>query len=506
MATKLMAPVNGITVRMIRIGHGDCFLLALPREQGDDPFYILIDCGLKPGSQDYIHKKTIGDLVKHIGEATDYHLDLVIITHEHQDHVNGFGNENNPYFRDFRIEKAWMAWTESPEDDLANELRTRYKDQLLELIQARHQMAMAVGEDNGLVTRLDGLLSLEFGGENNQFNLHTMLAAATDPRKSSNKQAMKLVKDKAKINQGTLYLSPGGTPVELPGTAGYRAFVLGPPRYEDLLKAEEPVGSERFPTSGIKSRGLSFASALQPGTNDLATPFNKRYRISSHEALETQFFKDHYSDGSEGELDMDEAEVPANAPWRRIDTEWLYSAEYLALKLNQGINNTSLVLAFEMPKSKKVLLFTGDAQRGSWISWKDQTWKDNGAEIQARDLLARTVLYKVGHHGSHNATLAGQADDEYPNLSWMGRDEYKGEFTAMIPAVNKWATEQNDPPWYHPLPSIAAALKEKAQGRVFQTDQGRPEKPKDVPKADWGSFLKRSTFEDIYFDYEILDE
>ena len=36
----------------------------------------------------------------------------------------------------------------------------------------------------------------------------------------------------------------------------------------------------------------------------------------------------------------------------------------------------------------------------------DQGGEDAGA--LARELLGRTMLYKVGHHGSHNATLAGE--------------------------------------------------------------------------------------------------
>ena len=70
----------------------------------------------------------------------------------------------------------------------------------------------------------------------------------------------------------------------------------------------------------------------------------------------TPFFVAHYGKGNEGEDDTDGIEVPPNAAWRRIDDEWLYSAESLALTLNAGINNTSLVLAFELPASKKVLL------------------------------------------------------------------------------------------------------------------------------------------------------
>jgi glyoxylase-like metal-dependent hydrolase (beta-lactamase superfamily II) len=114
---KLELTDSGVKVRMFRQGHGDCFLLALPRDGGGDPVYVLIDCGYKPGSPEYLNEgQTIEDIVEQIGEATDFHLDLVIITHEHQDHVNGFWKENDPYFKDFQIDEAWMAWTEDPKD------------------------------------------------------------------------------------------------------------------------------------------------------------------------------------------------------------------------------------------------------------------------------------------------------------------------------------------------------------------------------------------------------
>ena len=34
---KLIPPKNGVTVRMYRIGHGDCFVIAMPRDGGGDP-------------------------------------------------------------------------------------------------------------------------------------------------------------------------------------------------------------------------------------------------------------------------------------------------------------------------------------------------------------------------------------------------------------------------------------------------------------------------------------
>ncbi len=511
MAATLELPENGVAVRMYRQGHGDCFLLALPRENGGDPFYVLIDCGLKPGSQKYIHGQGIegqgiGEIVKHIGEATNHRLDLVIITHEHQDHLNGIWKKSEPYFKDFEIHEAWFAWTEDPTDELAEELRKRHKDQLLGLVEARRQLAFAVGDDDAVVQRLDGFLSLEFGGEDDTFSLGEMRAAAEDPSKSVNKQALKLIKDKAAQHRGVRYLSPGGEPHAVPGTAGVRAFVLGPPRAEDLLVDEDPVGDEAFPDS----HGLSFMAAAKfdakADAKVRSSPFAKQFQVPLDEAFEQDFFRDHYGEGSDSGEDTNGKEVGANASWRRIDGEWLYSAESLALKLNTGINNTSLVLAFELPESKKVLLFVGDAQRGNWISWDDYIWKDGEEEITARQLLERTVLYKVGHHGSHNATLAGKESDLYPNLAWMGKGRFGGEFTAMITAVNEWAMTKNAPPWRHPLPSIKKALLEKAQGRVFQTDISQLERPAGVPEAAWEAFLSRASFDDLYFDYAVLDE
>jgi hypothetical protein len=57
---RLLAPENGVTVRMYRTGHGDCFLLAFAGEAADKPAYVLIDCGYKPGSPQHINTKSMG--------------------------------------------------------------------------------------------------------------------------------------------------------------------------------------------------------------------------------------------------------------------------------------------------------------------------------------------------------------------------------------------------------------------------------------------------------------
>ena len=167
-------------------------------------------------------------------------------------------------------------------------------------------------------------------------------------------------------------------------------------------------------------------------------------------------------------------------------------------------NNSSLVLAFELGKGGKVLLFAADAQRGNWASWAKKSFKDGAGKVSVRELLGRTVLYKVGHHGSHNATLNGKVDDAVPNLSWLGRGDYAGEFTAMITAVRAWAM-QPTVKWDHPLKAIKDALIEKTAGRVFQTDTDfdKMKAPSGAGTTAWKAFQKRASGGALFFDLRI---
>ncbi len=516
---QLLAPKNGVTIRMYRHGHGDCYLLAFPRKdrRKKDPFYVMIDCGLKGGSQ---KRKDPADASKripalpnidfekiadNIAEATDKRIDLFIITHEHEDHVSGIKDK---YFSDFHIDKAWFAWTEDPDDPLANELDRGRREQVRQLVSARHKLSLAVGDDNTSVAKLDNFIDLELGHEAANFNLDTALAAASGKKQSRNRKSMYLVRDKAHKNKGVDYLEPGNI-CEIEEAKDIRAFVLGPPKDKKKLRDEDPKGKEAF--KGPHShKHLSLAGALDLDSQATA-PFGKYCQIShagafSAKSVGKDFYEQHYGQKGMGEALANMQPCEDNADWRRIDEEWLYAAENLAIKLNTGVNNSSLVLAFELPNTKKNLLFVGDAQRGNWISWTDHTWTDtDGTTLTAKDILNKTVLYKVGHHGSHNATLKGEEDSDYANLSWMGQGQYGKEFTAMINAVNAWALGLRTP-WVHPLPSIKEALVKKSDGRVFQIDTDQPEKPENVSATTWKKFLDKCTFDDLYFDYTILDE
>jgi hypothetical protein len=88
-------------------------------------------------------------------------------------------------------------------------------------------------------------------------------------------------------------------------------------------------------------------------------------------------------------------------------TRWIISrlkAAHVAQRLeivralDDAMNNTSLILLFEVGGKK--FLFPGDAQIENW----NYALKDAPAAAANRELLKATDFYKVGHHGSLNAT------------------------------------------------------------------------------------------------------
>src|SRR6516225_3450130 len=119
-------------------------------------------------------------------------------------------------------------------------------------------------------------------------------------------------------------------------------------------------------------------------------PFAPTVTIPIERARSISFFQDNYWNTAGGIAD-----------WRGIDVDWLGTADDLALAMQSATNNTSLVLAIELPGGD-VLLFAGDAQIGNWLSWQDRKWTIGERTVTGPELLARTIFYKVGHHGSHN--------------------------------------------------------------------------------------------------------
>ena len=497
-AEALKPPPGGAAVRMYRIGHGDCFLIAFEGESPDKPAYVLIDCGYKPGSPGKLAQPTkVKDIGAHIIATTGGFVDVGIVTHEHQDHVNGLTSGNFP---GLKVGKVWFAWTENPKDDIANQLRKKFKDRLLGMIDTRANL-MGLGKTDA-VTDLDWFLEFELGENPDDFNgVQHLAAAGKDPASSANKVAMKFLRDCATGEPEYLY--PHQKVLAVPGAKSARVFSLGPPRDIDKIDDLDPVGDETFDDDRALAIGGGGGAGLAK-----ASPFSRRHVIPLDQALADAkagaFFGDYYGDEKTVVREADDGkEIPHNAGWRRMTADDTADAGALALAMNNATNNASLVLAFELSKGGKVLLFVGDAQAGNWRSWSEDKFDDNGNDVTAEDLLGRTVLYKVGHHGSHNATLKGKVGSHEAGLAIMAQGKHAAEFVAMITAVEAWAHQKPKPDWNHPLPAIKRALVQKANGRVLQTDSPVPVKPTGDVTGNFQAFLDRVTETPLYFDLMI---
>ena len=255
------APSSGVKVRMYRMGLGDCFLLAFPRESG--PFYMLIDCGVLIGTPDATEK--MKSVVADILASTGKRIDVLVATHQHWDHLSGF-EQAKELFDDLEIEEVWVAWTEAPDHPLAKRLRARRETAIRALHAAERSLRLAAETETAAavaertpaaqerakasVRKADSLESvLEFFG---------MLGA--DGRPSAIQRAQQYVLDKGKPPR---YRTPGEPPLPLPGKA--RAFVLGPPLDEKLLLRSDPSrrASEVYEKQlGLDEETSFFAAAL----------------------------------------------------------------------------------------------------------------------------------------------------------------------------------------------------------------------------------------------------
>jgi hypothetical protein len=317
----------------------------------------------------------------------------------------------------------------------------------------------------------------------------------------------------------TQFLQPGDGPLQLDGVPDARVYVLGPPEDPELIKHYNPSasGAEVYPKAMAAALESSFFAAFGvlpknadalPGSDDvkeaqwMSQPFDENHHIPSEYASRDPFF-DHYLRAE---------------PWRRIDGDWMETAGEFALQLDNATNNTSLAFALEIgpPGSGKVLLFPGDAQVGNWLSWfgkvqigsrelgKEMVWGSEGAgvKITAQDLLRRTVFYKVGHHGSHNATLREKG------LGLMGRFGVTGDLVAFLP-VDEHVARDLAHYGEMPLRSLVKDLAIRTNGRVARNDAGAP--PKDATSTlapIEGAPALRLDFldvppDDLYFEYTV---
>jgi hypothetical protein len=423
---------SSVIVRMYRKLLGDCFLIIV---RNDDGTYAktLIDCGILQGSPDGGDRmcKIVDNVYRSFGTA----LDLVVVTHEHWDHIAGF-QFAKATFAHRRFDKLWMAWTEDPSDADGVALQERFSNAHVKLA------ALAEVTNRPLRAESGNLGLMGFAGP---------LGVA---KKKGAKRGSKAIYDDLRkwAKQEPKYLSPGMTDT-LPGNL--KTYVLAPPRDPKFLFKALPSRNEKETYLGANpsARELDLAQAR--------SPFSPSYRWRSDKQIEEM--RPHDSD-AERWLNRSYFRTGSSKDfYRRIDDRYEMEFNRLAIRMDSNTNNSSLVLAIELPDSS-TMIFAADAQVGNWLSWGGVVFKEDqdGKEVETKghDLLGRARLYKVGHHGSHNATLSKDG------LELMVRDD----LIALMSTDAEFALEQGKG-WLMPNPRVSAALDKHCPGRVIRGDK-----------------------------------
>ena len=448
---------------------GDCSLLRFPRPDGT-AFTMLIDFGVLQHMPDGEARLPL--IAADVMAETGGKLDVVAATHRHWDHVCGFGKA--PAFAT-AIDQVWLSWIENPHDPQGAGLTGAIETTGAALASAANAAGpgLAASGDGEQLRGLLGFLGLADGDGDG--------AAMQGGQGAAGHITTRSCLDALRARGTPVYLDPGAI-VALADT-GVRAFVLGPPRDEARLRDQDPSpdGHEVYPLAMDLGAAVSVPAATaqsgSPDVDPLARPFDES----------VDFWPMPDDDTPSGLAWMDALYAGKGNEWRRIDAA---GASALALRFDNIVNNTSLVLAFELPGTKHVLLFPADAQVGNWLSWHDVKWPDG--EGVTTDLLARTVFLKTAHHGSVNATVreGGLEAMTSPLLS------------SFIPVVETFARTKK-PSWDMPHGPTLDRLMKMTNGRVARGDRPAPVITQPDAGAFTAKYLEGDAVNPFWIEYSI---
>lgn len=489
---------------------GDCFLIRVLN--GDEPqAHILIDFGILMGSAlaDVRMRQIATDIVKTTGGTVNAEgkvkrkglLDLLVITHEHWDHISGFSQAQDIIFDGLTINKLWMAWTEDDSDAFANQLRQDL-DKRSVAIAALSKIIQQAAESSTpspfaadrqiLLSGLDAFLGPLVESSGAGIVNSALAAAPVKTKRLKGRDIMNKLKAEAIAKE---FLLPGQV-VAAPGAL--KAFVLGPPRDLARLKKDKPSAGSAKETYLDNRAFEELLYRLVDGEShdpDNDSPFASRFHRIRTEHVRAIGNAPPVSDVSTdtsvlrwlyGHYFAEVASDGRDQSRRTIDSDWLGAAGPLALKLDSDTNNTSLVLAFELPDNT-FMLFPGDAQVGNWLSWHDQIYKDEAREFSATEILERVRFYKVGHHGSHNATLKERGLDLMTH----------NELVAAIPTDEAFGAQQGAKGWQMPDPHLNEAILAATKRRIFRND--------DSLDANYTQFAKPLKSTELYLEYTVFN-
>ena len=378
-----------VAVRMYNVGFGDAFLITVTG--AGEPWRMLVDCGVHSQGQVRKISETVAAIISDLAAASPDgvpHLDVVAATHQHADHISGFSLDA---WDQVVVDEVWLPFVEDATDPDAIAIRRSHAlaaQRLLGLIERRtHGLDQGKWPADVAMANLFALNS--FGNADAADRL-----LGRNGRHFAGRHEVRFF-PRTQDAENTVPVA-GGAAV---------AHVVGPSRDPDDLKLMDPP----------KSAGWLRLDLEDPSADDDLTGvplFDADYVVADPKRLPKVLRK------AKSSLRL--AAVTNDAG--------LLSAASI---LERSVNNTSLFLVLDVGGTR--LIFPGDAQEGAWR----HVLRDPATSALLRD----AAFYKVGHHGSHNATPKAFVeevwqDGGYAMLPWAlvkrWKDIPKAELMAAL--------------------------------------------------------------------------
>jgi metallo-beta-lactamase superfamily protein len=392
-----MATLTGLVIHTYRIGFGDCFLLRF--EYGRKARHVLVDYGTS-ASPERMGSQT-AQIAAHIEETCGGKLDAIVATHRHGDHVSGFAGATWSVIARLGPGLVVLPWTEHPDAATDAEVAptgTRGKigarscahvgsldamhevaDAALRELGRRAKVAPGSDEDEGTAPEEAEVLgpwaARDLGPSPVGAPFGKRLAAELRLVGGLNLKNQKEL-DNLRSTPAQDYVAFGSRSRLARLLPGVKVHVLGPPTLAQssaIRHMREVDRAEYWHVMAAAGRASARAGGrpLFPGVRTVSPD-----RLP----LETRWFL------------------------KRVDAVRAGELLQIVRALDEVLNNTSVILLFEIPgPGGKKLLFPGDAQL--------ENWSYALSHPEVRELLKGVDVYKVGHHGSLNAT---------PKTMWNG--------------------------------------------------------------------------------------
>lgn len=421
-----------VRVRMYRVGFGDFFLLTVPA-RGGGACHILIDCG--------VHAGDIGsmkDAVTQMAKDCDSHLSIVIMTHRHADHISGFGTCSD-IFKTIQVDHVWMPWFEDPKDQTAKNFQAS-----LTALASKLTLRLAARQDDKSVEsarmadNIVGSMNALAGAASNQKSLDVLNGGFKNKTTPDYYRAG----DEAKLPQALI-------------DAGLTAQILGPPGDRSLIPQ-------------MTNKSQQYLAATGELDDENPKPFPPAFNVDPS-AYPADAFKF----------------IPDDQIVRLVNSIQPEALAALAKAADNTLNNQSLVILFSF--DGKNMLFAGDAQWGNWQNFlyggRFGTPGHTELTKEAKDILGKIDFYKVGHHGSANATP-------------------KDAVAAMRRGCAGMCSTQID--CYNEVPRepLLKALSDRMEGKLARSDQIPAAQEKANPEAGLLNEVFRKPTGSLFIDYE----